>query len=73
MGHEYKDMGHESANGGGRGLGYMLFNVHLCNQPWYCQVVVEPGTLYTVRGVGSESRDVDAWTQRSLYSEDRGL
>jgi hypothetical protein len=44
MGHEYKDMGHESANGGGRGLGYMLFNVHLCNQPCYCHVVVEPGT-----------------------------
>jgi hypothetical protein len=27
--------------------------------------------LYTVRGVGSESRDVDAWTQTSQYSEDR--
>jgi hypothetical protein len=37
-------MGHETANGGGRGLGYMLFNVHLCNQACYCQVVVEPGT-----------------------------
>jgi hypothetical protein len=29
--------------------------------------------LYTVRGVGSGSRDVDAWTQTSLYVEDRGL
>ena len=29
--------------------------------------------LYTVRGVGSGSRDVDSWTQTSLYSEDRGL
>jgi hypothetical protein len=29
--------------------------------------------LYTVRGVGSGSRDVDAWTQTSLYAEDRGL
>jgi hypothetical protein len=29
--------------GGGRGIGYMLFNAHLCNQPCYCQVVVEPG------------------------------
>jgi len=29
-------------------------------------------SLYTVRGVGSESRDVDAWTQMSLYAEDRG-
>jgi hypothetical protein len=29
--------------------------------------------LYTVRGVGSRSRDVDTWTQTSLYTEDRGL
>ena len=29
--------------------------------------------LYTVRGVGSGSLDVDAWTQTSLYVEDRGL
>jgi len=29
--------------------------------------------LYTVRGVGSGSRDVDTWTQTSLYAEDRGL
>ncbi len=27
--------------------------------------------LHTVRGVGSGSRDVDAWTQTSLYAEDR--
>ena len=77
MGHEHKYMGHETANWGGRGLGYMLFNEHLCNQPYYCKVVVGPGaqicTLYTVRGVGSESRDVDAWTQTSLYTEYRGL
>jgi hypothetical protein len=31
-------MGHETTNWGGRGLGYMLFNEHLCNQPCYCQV-----------------------------------
>ncbi len=43
MGHEYKYMGHETANWGGRGLGYMLFNTHLCNQPYYCKVVVGPG------------------------------
>ena len=36
-------MGHETANWGGRGLGYMLFNAHLCNQPYYCKVVVGPG------------------------------
>jgi hypothetical protein len=60
MGHDHKYMGHETANWGGRELGYMLFNAHLCNQP------------YTVRGVGSESRDVDAWTQTSLYVKDRG-
>ena len=29
-------------------------------------------SLYDVRGVGSESRDVDAWTQTCLYGEDRG-
>jgi hypothetical protein len=53
MGHDHKYMGHETANWGGRGLGYMLFNVHLCNQPYYYQVVVEPGaqlcTLLEVR------------------------
>ncbi len=43
MGHEHKYMEHETANWGGRGLGYMLFDVHMCNQPCYCQVVVEPG------------------------------
>jgi hypothetical protein len=31
MGHEHKYMGHETANWGGRGLGYMLFIAHLCN------------------------------------------
>jgi len=29
--------------------------------------------LYTVRGVGSGSRDVDAWHANGLYAEDRGL
>jgi hypothetical protein len=28
--------------------------------------------LHTDSGVGSGSRDVDAWTQTSLYAEDRG-
>jgi hypothetical protein len=37
VGHEHKYMGHEIANWGGRGLGYMFFNAHLCNQPCYCQ------------------------------------
>jgi len=36
-------MGHETANWEGRGLGYMLFNAHLYNQPYYCKVVVGPG------------------------------
>ena len=44
MGHENKYMEHETANWDGRGLGYMLFNVHLCNQPFYCRVVVESGS-----------------------------
>ncbi len=73
MGHEHKYMGHDTANWGGRGLGYMLFIVHLCNH-----ILLQSGggtwgtALYTVRGVGSESRDVDARTQTSLYAEDRG-
>jgi len=29
--------------------------------------------MYTVRGVGSGSRDVDAWSTNGLYTEDRGL
>jgi len=62
MGHEHKYMGHETANWGGRGLGYMLFIAHLCNH-----ILLQSGggtwgtVLYTVRGVGSGSRDVDAW------------
>ena len=46
MGHEHNYMGHETANWGGRGLGYMLFNAHLCNQPYYCKVVVGPGAQF---------------------------
>ena len=51
----------------------MLFIAHLCNH-----ILLQSGggtwdtVLYTVRGVGSESRDVDTWTQTSLYVEDRG-
>jgi hypothetical protein len=29
-------------------------------------------TLYAVTGVGSESRNIEDWTQTSLYAEDRG-
>jgi hypothetical protein len=60
-------MGHETANWGGRGLGNMLFNASV---KWRGTWGTAP---YTVRGVGSGSRDVDAWTQTSLYAEDRGL
>jgi hypothetical protein len=51
----------------------MLFIAHLCNH-----ILLQSGggtwgtALHTVRGVGSRSRDVDAWTQTSLYAEDRG-
>ena len=75
MGHEHKYMGHETVNWGVRGLGYMLFNVYLCNQPYYREVVVGPGThLCTllevgVLGVGMSTLD----TTTFLYSEDRGL
>jgi hypothetical protein len=52
-------------------LGYMLFNTHLCNH-----ILLQSGgetwvtTLYTVRGVGSGSRDVDTW--RANVSVRRG-
>ena len=52
----------------------MLFNAHLCNH-----ILLQSGggtwgtALYTVRGVGSGSRDVDAWHANGLYAEDRGL
>jgi hypothetical protein len=48
--------------GGVVGLGYILSIVYLCNH-----MLVQSGggtwgtVLYTVRGVGSGSRDVDAW------------
>jgi hypothetical protein len=49
--------------------------MRICVITYYCKVVVGPGAqLCTLlRGVGSESRDVDAWAQTSLYTEDRGL
>ena len=49
----------------------MLFNAHLCNH-----ILLQSGggtwgtDLYTVRGVGSGSRDVDAW--RANVSVRRG-
>jgi hypothetical protein len=47
--------------GGVVGLGYILSNAHLCN---HISLQSGGGTwvtaLYTVRGVGSGSRDVDA-------------
>jgi hypothetical protein len=57
--------------GGELGLGYILFNVYLCNH-----ILLQSGGgtwdtgLYTVRGVSSESRDVD--TCRSNVSVHRG-
>jgi hypothetical protein len=48
--------------GGVVGLGYMLFHEHLCNHILPASGGGTWGTaLYTVRGVGSGSRDVDAW------------
>ena len=73
MGHEHKYMGHETANWGSRGLGYLLFIAHLCNHILRQSGGGTWGTaLHTVRGVGSGSRDVDAWTQTSLHAEGRG-
>ena len=52
----------------------MLFNAHLCNH-----ILLQSGggtwgtDLYTVRGVGSGSGDVDVWCTNGLYTEDRGL
>ena len=52
----------------------MLY-MRICVITYYCQS--GGGTwgtaLYTVRGVGSGSRDVDAWRADGLYAEDRGL
>ncbi len=51
----------------------MLFIAHLCNH-----ILLQSGggtwgtALQPVRGVGSGSRDVDDWTQTTLYAEDRG-
>jgi hypothetical protein len=48
--------------GGVVGLGYILSNAHLCNH-----MLLQSGggtwdtSLYTPRGVGSGSRDVDVW------------
>jgi hypothetical protein len=36
----------QTTNWGGRGLGYMLFNVHFCDQPYYCKGVMGPGTQF---------------------------
>jgi|Laugrefabdmm15sn_1035127.scaffolds.fasta_scaffold129349_1 hypothetical protein len=50
----------------------MLFIAHLCNH-----ILLQSGggtwgtALQPVRGVGSGSRDVDDWTQTTLYAEDR--
>ena len=47
---------------------------HLCNH-----MLLRSGggtwdiALYTVRGVGSGSRDVDAWRANGLHAEGRGL
>ena len=52
---------------------YIIY-AHLCNH-----ILLQSGggtwgtALYTVRGVGSGSRDVDAWRANGLYAEDRGL
>ncbi len=71
MGHDHKYMGHETAN---RGLGYMLFNAHLCNQPYYDKVVVGPWVqLCTLLEVWVLRVGMSTWTQTSLYVEDRGL
>ena len=53
----------------------MLFIAHLCNHHTSYKVVGDllVTALYTVRNVGSGSRDVDAWHANGLYAEDRGL
>ena len=52
---------------------YIIY-AHLCNH-----ILLQSGwwdlgySSVHCRGVGSGSRDVDTWTQTSLYTEDRGL
>jgi hypothetical protein len=52
---------------------YIIY-AHLCNHHTSYKVVVGLGAqLCTqLRGVGSGSRDVDAWHANGLYAEDRG-
>ncbi len=51
----------------------MLFIAHLCNHILRKKWWRTWGTaLQPVRGVGSGSRDVDDWTQTTLFAEDRG-
>ncbi len=60
--------------GGVVGLGYILSNTHLCNH-----MMLQSGggtwdtTLYTVRGVGSGSRDVDSWRANGSVRRVSGL
>ena len=49
--------------------------MRICVITYHYKVVVGPGAQLCTffRGVGSGSRDVDAWRANGLYAEDRGL
>ena len=67
-------MGHESANWGVVRVRLCIIYVHLCNHiPLRSGGGAWGTALYTVRGAGSGSRDVDAWRANALYAEGRGL
>jgi hypothetical protein len=52
-----------------------LLHVNVCCMLYYCKSGggTWDTTLYTAWGVGSGSRDVDAWRANGLYVEDGGL
>ena len=67
-------MGHESANWGVVRVRLCIIYVHLCNHiPLRSGGGAWGTALYTIRGVGSGSRDVDSWCADGLYTEGRGL
>ena len=51
---------------------YVIY-AHLCNHMLLRSGGAWGTALYTVRGVGSGSRDVDAWRANGSDAEDRGL
>jgi hypothetical protein len=54
-------------------VGYMLYVCYMSNSRPLLLYIYVCHVLYSVRGVGSGSRYVDAWRANGLYDEDWGL